>query len=116
MTRAARRAAQARADGLLSNAIPVSIAARLMRGEDRIAESYPATTVLFAPPGRVHVAPARRELLGGSWTFEAREPIEVKGMGRMATYLLGSEAAADRLAADGAARSTSVPNDRTDRP
>jgi adenylate cyclase len=43
-----RRAAEARADELLTNAIPASIAARLRRGEHRIAESYPETTVLFA--------------------------------------------------------------------
>jgi adenylate cyclase len=42
-----RREAQALADELLTNAIPVSIAARLKRGE-RIAEAYPSTTVLFA--------------------------------------------------------------------
>jgi len=42
-----RREAQALADELLTNAIPISIAARLKRGE-RIAEAYPNTTVLFA--------------------------------------------------------------------
>jgi adenylate cyclase len=42
-----RREAQALADQLLTNAIPVSIAARLKRGE-RIAEAYRNTTVLFA--------------------------------------------------------------------
>ena len=210
-----RRQAQALADELLTNAIPVSIAARLKRGE-RIAEAYPDTTVLFADlvgftpwarrtdpgevvsflddlfsrfdevaatcgvekiktigdsymavagapeprtdhaeaavamargmlsvvaeardqgaraldlriglasgsvvggvigrkrilfdlwgdtvnlasrmessgiPGRIQVAPSTRELLRGSATFsfEEREPIEVKGLGRMTTYLL----------------------------
>jgi class 3 adenylate cyclase len=43
-----RRRAEARSEELLTNAIPVSIAARLKRGEARIAESYSATTVLFA--------------------------------------------------------------------
>ena len=43
-----RRAAEARADELLVNAIPASIAARLKHGEERIAEHYPETTVLFA--------------------------------------------------------------------
>jgi len=43
-----RREAQARADDLLTNAIPVSIARRLKRGEQRIAEVYPETTVLFS--------------------------------------------------------------------
>jgi adenylate cyclase len=43
-----RRAAEARADELLVNAIPASIATRLKHGEERIAEQYPDTTVLFA--------------------------------------------------------------------
>jgi guanylate cyclase len=43
-----RRIAEARVDELLVNAIPPSIAARLKHGEDRIADSYPETTVLFA--------------------------------------------------------------------
>ncbi len=43
-----RRAAEARVDELLTNAIPPSIARRLKRGESRIAEAYPSTTVLFA--------------------------------------------------------------------
>ena len=42
-----RRAAEARSDELLTNAIPRSIAQRLRHGESRIAESYPATTVVF---------------------------------------------------------------------
>lgn len=40
--------AEARADELLANAIPRSIVDRLRRGEQRIAERYPATTILFA--------------------------------------------------------------------
>jgi len=43
-----RRAAEARSDELLTNAIPASIATRLKHGEDSIAESYPATTLVFA--------------------------------------------------------------------
>jgi guanylate cyclase len=43
-----RRAAEARSEELLTNAIPSSIATRLKHGEDRIAEAYPATTVVFA--------------------------------------------------------------------
>ena len=43
-----RRAAEARADELLVNAIPSAIATRLKHGEERIAEHYPETTVLFA--------------------------------------------------------------------
>ncbi|HEU4673934.1 MAG TPA: adenylate/guanylate cyclase domain-containing protein, partial [Candidatus Limnocylindrales bacterium] len=43
-----RREAEGRADALLTNAIPRAIARRLRHGEDRIAETYEATTVLFA--------------------------------------------------------------------
>ena len=43
-----RLAAQARSDELLTNAIPTSIAERLKHGEQRIAERYPETTVLFS--------------------------------------------------------------------
>jgi adenylate cyclase len=43
-----RRAAEARSDELLTNAIPASIADRLRHGESRIAETYPETTVVFA--------------------------------------------------------------------
>jgi guanylate cyclase len=43
-----RQEAEARADALLKNAIPAAIAVRLRHGEDRIAEEYAGTTVLFA--------------------------------------------------------------------
>jgi guanylate cyclase len=43
-----RRQAEARSDELLTNAIPRSIATRLRHGEERIAETYPETTVVFA--------------------------------------------------------------------
>ena len=43
-----RLAAEARVEELLTNAIPASIATRLRQGEQRIAEAYPATTVVFA--------------------------------------------------------------------
>ena len=43
-----RREAEARSDELLTNAIPATIATRLKHGENRIAESYPATTIVFA--------------------------------------------------------------------
>src|SRR5690349_4796188 len=43
-----RLAAEARVEELLTNAIPPSIAARLRQGEQRIAEVYPATSVVFA--------------------------------------------------------------------
>ncbi|HEX5240708.1 MAG TPA: adenylate/guanylate cyclase domain-containing protein [Candidatus Limnocylindrales bacterium] len=42
-----RRAAEARSDELLTNAIPRSIADRLRHGETRIAEAYPATSIVF---------------------------------------------------------------------
>ena len=43
-----RMAAEARVDELLTNAIPTAIATRLRRGERRIADAYPETTILFA--------------------------------------------------------------------
>jgi adenylate cyclase len=43
-----RRAAEARSEELLTNAIPLPIARRLKHGEERIAEAYPETTVLFS--------------------------------------------------------------------
>ncbi len=43
-----RREAEARSEALLTNAIPAAIARRLKRGETRIADIYPETTVLFA--------------------------------------------------------------------
>jgi len=214
-----RRQAEARSEELLTNAIPTSIATRLKHGEQRIAESYPNTTVLFADlagftpwarksdparvvgfldelftrfdrlaaecgvekiktigdaymavagapepradhapaamalargmltalaeartrldlplelrvglasgpvvggvigqrrilfdlwgdvvniasrmessgvPGRIQVAPSTRDLLRDSWSFEEREPVEVKGLGRMTRYLLSDPAA-----------------------
>ncbi len=42
-----RIAAEEKVDELLTNAIPRTIAARLRRGERRIAEAYPDTTVVF---------------------------------------------------------------------
>ena len=43
-------------------------------------------------PGRIQVAPSTWELLHGSaaYSFEAREPIEIKGLGTMTTYLISS--------------------------
>jgi guanylate cyclase len=43
-----RRAAEARSEEILTNAIPTSIATRLKHGETRIAEAYPSTSVVFA--------------------------------------------------------------------
>jgi len=217
-TDARRRRAEARSQELLTNAIPASIAVRLQRGEERIAEAYPETTVLFADlagftpwarrtdpasmvtflddlftqfdrlavesgvekiktvgdeymavagapqpradhaaaviglarrmlqvtddarrsvgaplqlrigvasgpvvggvigqrrilfdlwgdtvntasrmqssgiPGRIHLAPSTRSLLGDAYAVEEREPLEVKGLGRMTTYLLAEPA------------------------
>jgi adenylate cyclase len=42
-----RREAEARSDELLTNAIPRPIADRLRHGETRIAEAYPATSIVF---------------------------------------------------------------------
>jgi class 3 adenylate cyclase len=43
-----RREAEARSEALLTNVIPASIARRLKRGEQHIADIYPETTILFA--------------------------------------------------------------------
>jgi len=42
----------------------------------------------YGTPGRIHVSTATRNLLGGQFRFEAREPIEVKGKGSMETFFL----------------------------
>jgi len=39
-------------------------------------------------PGRIQVAPSTRALLGDDYAFEEREPVEVKGLGPMMTFLL----------------------------
>jgi adenylate cyclase len=39
-------------------------------------------------PGRIHVARSSRDLLRDSFSFEERGTVEVKGLGRMTTYLL----------------------------
>jgi len=39
-------------------------------------------------PGRIQVAPSTWALLREHHTFDAREPMEVKGLGPMTTYLL----------------------------
>ena len=60
-----RLAAEARADELLTNAIPVSIAKRLRRGERRIAETYPETSIVFA------------DIVGSTPWAHGRSPAEV---------------------------------------
>ena len=49
-------------------------------------------------PGEIQVSGAVREALGDSFVFEPRGPIEVKGVGRLETWLLkaGARARADR--------------------
>jgi class 3 adenylate cyclase len=42
----------------------------------------------YGMPGRIHVSTATRNLLGGQFRFEAREPIEIKGKGTMETFFL----------------------------
>jgi class 3 adenylate cyclase len=42
--------------------------------------------------GRIQVAPSTRNLLLESYAFEEREPVEVKGLGRMTTYLVSDPA------------------------
>jgi class 3 adenylate cyclase len=42
----------------------------------------------YGLPGRIHVSAVTRNLLGGQFRFEAREPIEIKGKGTMETFFL----------------------------
>jgi class 3 adenylate cyclase len=42
-------------------------------------------------PGRIQVSASTHALLGDGYSFEEREPIEVKGLGRMTTYLVADE-------------------------
>ena len=44
-------------------------------------------------PRRIHIAQSTRDLLPGSWSVEERESVEVKGMGRMTTYLVAADEA-----------------------
>jgi class 3 adenylate cyclase len=39
-------------------------------------------------PGRIQIAASTRALLGDAYAFDERESVEVKGLGRMTTYLL----------------------------
>jgi class 3 adenylate cyclase len=39
-------------------------------------------------PRRIQVSESTRALLGSAYSFEEREAVEVKGLGRMTTYLL----------------------------
>ena len=38
--------------------------------------------------GRIHVAESTRNLLADAWQFENREPIDIKGIGLMTTFLV----------------------------
>ncbi len=42
----------------------------------------------YGEPGRISVSAVTRDLLGGEFRFEARDPIEVKGKGEMQTFFL----------------------------
>ena len=39
-------------------------------------------------PGRIHVSQQTRAMAGNSYEFEARGPIELRGLGAMPTYLV----------------------------
>jgi len=42
-------------------------------------------------PGRIQVAQSTHDLLRGAYAFEEREPVDVKGLGPMTTYLLSEQ-------------------------
>lgn len=44
-------------------------------------------------PDRIHLAKSTRDLLPDDWSFDERESIDVKGVGRMTTYLLALDEA-----------------------
>ena len=84
-----------RADDLLLNILPGSIAARLKESQDTIADGYSEVTVLFADivdftsmSTQIQVTAAVKEKLEGQYKFVEREPINIKGKGMMVTYLL----------------------------
>jgi adenylate cyclase len=47
-------------------------------------------------PGRIHVTAATQAQLDGEFEVEAREPIEIKGKGKMQTYLVVGPVLASR--------------------
>jgi class 3 adenylate cyclase len=47
-------------------------------------------------PGRIAVAQSTHDLLHDSIAFEEREPVMVKGLGPMTTYLVAEQAAPAR--------------------
>jgi class 3 adenylate cyclase len=52
----------------------------------------------FGVPGRIQVSPSTREQLRETHAFEERDPIDVKGLGVMAPYLLQLPASSNHLA------------------
>ena len=52
-------------------------------------------------PGRIQVSASTRALLGNEGSFEERGMIEVKGLGRMTTYLVADDRSTDAPAAPG---------------
>jgi magnesium-protoporphyrin O-methyltransferase len=61
---------------------------------DEVASRTASRMQSSGVPGRIHVAPSTRALLGDAYAFEEREPVEVKGLGPMTTYLLAESASA----------------------
>jgi adenylate cyclase len=85
-----RLAAEARVDELLTNAIPTAIASRLRRGERRIAEAYPETTVVFIDlvgftPWAQRTSPARVVALLDALFTSFDELAEMHGVEKVKT-------------------------------
>jgi hypothetical protein len=83
-----RRTSPPAADGLAGSP------AKSLDRPERVVEA-PGDTVNTASrmqssgvPGRIQVAQSTRDLLRDDCAFEEREPVEVKGLGPMTTYLL----------------------------
>jgi adenylate cyclase len=63
----------------------------------------------LAEPGRILICPSCRSKLGDGFTFEARGPIDIKGIGQQETWYL---LAAHPVAAPTDAGETLTPSDR----
>ncbi len=76
-----------------------------MIGADKFSYDVYGETVNLAPrldshglPGEIQVSDAVRQALGDRFVFEPRGPIQVKGVGRLKTWLLKEERPASERA------------------
>lgn len=74
--------------------VPLGITFALLRYTGGDTVNTAARMQQSGIPGRIQVAASTRELLGDGWSFKQREPVAVKGLGPMTTYLLSESAMA----------------------